>query len=246
MTEGEGPATHLSPEAEQFLLHEFEAQREMRGNLNSLVAAESNIFVAIVAATFVGLSFLGQAVIRDTGIADRHVLYLAALGVLMVDYLLGWSTFRRVVSSRITVVRYARSMNRARRYFVDQYPGLGQFTSPDIYDNRPPMGAVGSSRPLLDVLSGNTGLVAILASACAGALAGVSVATIGDASNITWLQADQGWKATVVTGTVVLVAFAGSMAAFERHASQRFRAEESTWNAHFPIPQPSDKRDERS
>jgi hypothetical protein len=236
MPEHDSPPSFLKPEAEQFLRSEFEAQREMRGNLNNLVAAETNIFVAIVAATFLGLSFLGQAIIRDSAIIDRPVLYLAAIGVLVVDYLLGWSTFRRVVSSRITVVRYARTMNRARRYYVDRYPDLADYVSPDIRDDRPPMGSVGSSRPLLDVLSGNTGLIAILASACAGALAGVILAAVLGAGVDVLPEIDRGWRGAAPIGAVVLLAFVGSMAAFERHATRSFEAAEARWEAKFGVP----------
>lgn len=233
MPERKQPPVHLEPEAEAFLRMEFEAQREMRGSLNTLVAAESNIFVAIVGATFLGLSFLGQAVIRDSAVVDRQALYVAAIGVLLVDYLLGWSTFRRVVSSRITVVHYARTMNRARRYYVDRYPDLTDFVSPDIRDDRPPMGSVGSRRPFLDVLSGNTGLVAILASACVGALAGVVLAAVGDA-NLDYAPAiDRGWRGALPIGALVLLAFAGSMAAFELSATRSFRAAEARWDAKF-------------
>lgn len=238
MSEPESPLPELTKEAEQFLRLEFDAQREMRGNLNNLVAAESNIFVAIVGATFLGLSFLGQAVIRDSAIVDRHVLYIAAIGVLAVDYLLGWSTFRRVVSSRVTVVRYARTMNRSRRYYVDRSPELALFVSSDICDDRPPMGSVGSGRPFLDVVSGNTGLVAILASACAGALTGVAWAALGETNVDRFPSIDQGWTGALPAGVLVLVAFIGSMAAFERFATRSFALAEAGWHANFPCVQP--------
>jgi hypothetical protein len=240
LTGHDAPAVQLDEPAEQFLTIEFESQREMRGSLNALVAAESNIFVAIVAATFVGLSFLGQATVRDTGVDYAGALYLAAVGVLLVNYLLGWSTFRRVISSRATVVRYARSMNRTRRYYVDRYPDLAPLVSPDIYDDRPPMGSVGSNRPFLDVLSGNTGLVAILASACLGALIGVGIAAAVDAGHVSRSSVESGRGAILAIG-VVLGTFLGSMLMFERYATRRFAAEEAAWTSHFPKP-PSSRR----
>jgi hypothetical protein len=236
MSEHDPPQSFLEPVAEQFLRSEFDAQREMRGNLNTLVAAETNIFVAIVGATFLGLSFLGQAVIRESAIVDRPVLYFAAIGVLVIDYLLGWSTFDRVVSSRITVVRYARTMNRARRYYVDRYPDLADFVSPDIRDDRPPMGSVGSSQPSLNVLSGNTGLVAILASACAGALAGAILAAIFEADFAFLPNIHHGWEQAAPIGAAVLLAFVASMIKFECTATHAFEAAEARWEAKFGMP----------
>ena len=115
-------------------------------------------------------------------------------------------------------------MNRTRRYYVDRYPDLAPFISPDIYDDRPPMGSVGSHRPFLDVVSGNTGLVAILASACLSSLAGVGIAAAVDADKISRSSVESGFGSVLAIG-LVLAAFFASMFLFERYATRRFAAE---------------------
>ncbi len=139
-----------------FLLAEMQTIREMRASLNSLVSSEISIFLAMVTATFVGLAFASE----KFAVSDAFVV--VAIWALTVVALLGWALFTRVVRSRVEVVKYARTLNRIRNYFLDSDGSIQKYMSTEIYDDQPPFGSIGSSRPRFLVLSGNTGMIAIL------------------------------------------------------------------------------------
>lgn len=203
-----------------FLLLEFETMREMRASLNSLVATETNIYVAIVGATFVALAFMGD--LLNVG---ENTVRTIAVGALCVVALLGVATYYRVVESRITVVKYARSMNRVRSYFAASNARLQPYISPDIHDNKPPFGAIGSTRPMWGALFANTGLIAILNSSALSAIAGTVVPAFGGS------DADPGWI-VASSGAV----FLGSVLAHTIYQNHRYRAEEAAWVSFNPQP----------
>jgi hypothetical protein len=211
-----GEAPHLDDEARSFLLLEFETMREMRTALNSLVATEINIYVAIVGATFVAL-----APVRDILPVGDDIVRTLSVGALCVVVLLGLATYFRVVESRITVVKYARSMNRVRSYFARSTELLHQYISPDIYDDQPPFGAIGSTRPYWGSLLANTGLIAILNSSAFAAIAGLIVPTVGGV--------DRSWIAGA-TGSV----FLGSVIVHAIYQNARYKSEEARWVSFHP------------
>ena len=217
---------------ESFLLLEFESLRELRASLNSLVAAETNIYVAIVGATFLALAFIGQVLGNDDQ-ADRDKLVLGlAFGALVVVLLLGSAIYSRVVSSRITVVKYARYMNRVRSYFLSRNVGLSQFISSDIYDDMPPFGAVGTSVPILGALMSNTGMIAILNSSALAALVGISCSLIGISNTSLFEVGDLGIQWSVV---LIVVAFGLAISIHHAYQVRRYRLEERRWIAFHPM-----------
>lgn len=214
---GESPAD-LDPESEAFLLAEFETLRDMRASLNSLVATEIQIYVAMVAATFVALAFIGQLVASVT-----DTVLLIALGALIAVVLLGWATYFRVVDSRVTVVEYARSLNRIRNYYVTREGELTQYVSPNIYDDRPPFGAVGLRTPIFGALLANTGLIAIINSGATAA----SVGTTAKLFNLT----DLVWMSILVAG-----AFLISIVVHQFWQERKYKLAEANWHSYHPKP----------
>lgn len=202
---------HLDDDSKAFLLLEFETMREMRAALNTQVAAELQIYVAMVTALFVALAFITQF------FAVTTTVLLIALGALGAVVLLGWATYYRVVESRVTVVRYARSLNRVRHYFVAQDARLAAYVSPDIYDDRPPFGAVGATRPLFGALKANTGLVAIINSGSVAAGVGIALSLVG-ASN----------RGMAIV--LVLLAFLVSIGIHDWYQRQQYAEAEANWH----------------
>lgn len=202
--------------SESFMMLEFETMRDMRAALNSQVAAEIQIYVAMVTAMFVALAFIAQFFRVTT------TVLLIAFGALGAVILLGWAIYFRVVESRITVVRYARSLNRVRHYFVARDAELAAFVSPDVYDNSPPFGAVGATRPALGALKANTGLVAIINSGSVAAAVGIAITLFGITDRV-WVI------------VLVLFAFLFSIAAHEWYQMRRYAEAEEAWHAyHIP------------
>lgn len=207
----------LDDASQAFLLLEFETMRDMRAALNAQVAAELQVYVAMVTAMFVALAFIAQF------FKVTATVLLIALGALAAVVLLGWATYFRVVDSRITVVRYARSLNRVRHYFVARDASLVAYVSPDIFDNRPPFGAIGATRPIFGALKGNTGLVAVINSGSAAAGVGIALSLFG-ATN----------RALAIV--LVLLAFLVSVAIHDWYQMRRYAEAEAAWRAyHMPI-----------
>lgn len=200
----------LDDVSQAFVLLEFETMRDMRAALNTQVAAEIQIYVAMVTAMFVALAFIAQFFEVTT------TVLLIALGALGAVVLLGWATYYRVVESRITVVRYARSLNRVRRYFVTRNATLTEYVSPDVDPNAPPFGAVGATRPILGALKANTGLVAIIKSGSAAAGVGIATSLFG-ITNRAWVI------------VLVLLAFLVSIAIHDWYQMRRYSEAETAW-----------------
>jgi hypothetical protein len=166
----------VKSDVEAFMLVEFETYRDMRASLNTLVATETNIYVAIVAATFLALAFAGQFVSNDDTLFSQSVEWVlgVALGILSVVYLLGWAIYMRVVSSLVTVARYARYMNRVRNYYYQRDELARPFIGSDIHDDLPPFGSVGGKVPRFNPIVGNTGMISILNGSILAAIVGIS------------------------------------------------------------------------
>lgn len=201
---------HLDDASEAFLLLEFETMREMRAALNTQVATEIQIYVAMVTAMFVALAFIAQFFEVTT------TVLLIALGALGAVVLLGWATYFRVVESRITVVRYARSLNRVRRYFIERNAGLARYVSPDTDENKPPFGAVGATRPIFGALKANTGLIAIINSGSVAASVGILLSLVGVTDR-------------TIAVVVILLAFLASIAIHDGYQMRQYAQAEAAW-----------------
>jgi hypothetical protein len=189
---------------EEFLLADFEALRELRANLNTLVTSEINVFLTMVTATFVALGFLGDRI----SFGERF--RLLALGVLLVVCLLGIITFARVVESRIQVHSYARSMNRIRRYFFCQSMTIAPYLDQRaVSDALPRYAAIGQSRGRIRAMLGNTGMIATLNSATLAAF-GVILAIL------------LGYDENSVLVTIALVLFVVGVGSHEFYQHHRY------------------------
>ena len=205
-------------DTQAFLLLEFETLREMRSTLGNIVASEINVYVAIVGAAFVALAFL------DEVLPDDHTLVRTiALGILLVVFILGWAMYFRVVESRITIVQYARSLNRVRNYYIKRNTELVKFISPNIYDNVPKFGSVGSAPPKLGALLANTGMIATINSSSCAAMGGI-VCSILDMANI-WIVV-----------AVVFLCFIGSTATHNIYQTRKYAHAEKVWDSFHPRP----------
>lgn len=231
-----GEVPPFDAETKAFMMLDFESQRDMRASLNTLVATETNIYVAIVGATFLALAFIGQVLQREGEPGNVHLVLGVAFGALFAVFLLGCAMYNRVVSSRITVVKYARYMNRVRYYFVTSNRALAQYISSDIYDDMPPFGAVGTTVPLLVPLTANTGMIAILNSTAFAAMIGIGYNMLDFSTEPVFEISQLGISWGLIS---IVVFFALSIAVHGSYQSFRYYQEEDSWNAHHPKPKKS-------
>lgn len=212
---------------ETFLLADFESFRELRSSLNALVNSEINVYLAMVAATLLGLGFLGNRL--SFGSEVRRI----GIGVLLVVCLLGIVIFGRVVEGRIQVHSYLRSMNRIRRYFWDHDPRVRPYLNRrTIYDDVPRFAVIGQSDSNLGSLRGNTGMIAILNSGTIGTLAVLITLEILDVAGI------DRWQDAVLSA-VALTIFVAALVLHGRYQVKRFDGMERRAGDDVGFPSPS-------
>jgi hypothetical protein len=130
---------NLSPEkySMDIMLTEYKTLQELRSELITIGENRVNFFLAIVSGGLVGLSLLPQA--SPMG----EINYLITGAVLIGFLILGFITLARTIERSIGVKKYARGMNRIRRYFAQLDPHLHAYFLLPISDDRPTFQSIG-------------------------------------------------------------------------------------------------------
>ena len=124
-------------DAENFMLSEYSLLKDFRASVLRQMDSRLNIYFASVSGVVAALALLNQ--ILKLSIA----FYLASLVLLLLLAMLGITTFNRIVQGHISVTRYTRGINLARRYFVSLHKTVGQYISQPIVDSEPLFGSMG-------------------------------------------------------------------------------------------------------
>ena len=127
----------ISSETPEFLKAEFQLIEHMRESLVNLVNQRFNFLLALVSATLVAISFLGNE------LHFSSVFFLVASGLLVSVLMLGLIVFARALEAEVMTIIYIRALNRIRNYFVTNDPTIRQYLTMPWYDDVPSLYAPG-------------------------------------------------------------------------------------------------------
>lgn len=106
-----------------FLITEYNQIADETKRLRSEGLNRLNFFITITSSTLAGLVVLSQS---NTATMTVQLISLGAIVFLM---LLGWNTFRFIISRDINTDFNLRAMGRISRFFIDRDPSLAQYLS---------------------------------------------------------------------------------------------------------------------
>lgn len=128
---------HQNKSEEIFLLKEYELIRDSKNQSRTFLHARFVVFISIY-ALFV--SNIAHAFGENKGLS---IIYLLLIIVL---YIIGWSTYAALIEHNISITNYLRNLNQIRNYFVNKYEAIQKHIGQPIFDNFPPHGHFGFNR----------------------------------------------------------------------------------------------------
>jgi hypothetical protein len=210
----------LSPNALQILTTEHWSLLAARSLVYTEAMSRTSIFVAALTGSVVALALVAQA--ADFG--DEFVVFTLVL--LPVVYFLGFVTFVRLTQVNWEDARWVQGMNRIRNAYLDLAPELEPYFVTSRYDDE--LGVLRTSLamrappPPTQAFVAVPGVVAVIDSAVAGAVAGI--AAIG---------LDLGVAGALALGGAFFVLSLAFFAAVARRTIERNKAE---LDSLFPTP----------
>jgi hypothetical protein len=185
--------------------------------------ARAGMFLTFLSATLVALGLI------STAMAFTGAFLVVTAVVLGVDLFVGIATMGRVSTATSEDVRYLQGMNRIRHAYHDMVPGLERYFISGKYDDiRGVFQVYGVAEEIMGrsgILHGFTtviGMIGVICSAVAGALAGVLVLLVGAPAEL--------------AGLAAIVAFLGGVAASIETMNRQLAAFARTMRPLFPSP----------
>jgi hypothetical protein len=129
--------TGTSSETFEYMKAEFTLLEHMRESLVNLVNQRFNFLLALVSATLVAISFLGNE------LHFSAVFFLIASGLLGSVLILGLIVFARALEGEVMTIIYIRALNRIRNFFVTHDPSIRDYLMMPWYDDVPSFYAPG-------------------------------------------------------------------------------------------------------
>ena len=206
------PAAGSSPHALQILTTEHWSLLAARSLVYTESMSRTSIFVAALTGSVVALALVAQA----TDFGDGFVAF--ALVLLPVVYFLGIVTVARLGQVNLEDAIWVQGMNRIRHAYLDLAPELAPYFVTSRYDDD--RGVLQSSVAMRDwppwtqAFVAVPGVVAVIDSVVAGAIAGI--AAIG---------LDVGTAGAVMSGAVLFVLSLGAFVAWGRRQLSKGRRE---------------------
>jgi hypothetical protein len=176
-TQAGTPPGGLGPNALQILTTEHWSLLAARSLVYTESMSRTSIFVAALTGSVVALALVAQADDFGTGFVAF------ALVVLPVVYVLGVGTFVRLAQVNWEDARWVQGMNRIRHAYLDLAPELEPYFVTSRYDDD--LGILQSSvamkewPPRTQAFVAVPGLVAVIDSVVAGAIAGIAGTALG-------------------------------------------------------------------
>jgi hypothetical protein len=122
---------------DEFLRAEFNLLEHMRESLVNLVNQRFNFLLALVSATLIAISFLGNQ------LRFSPIFFLIASGLLVSILMLGMIVFARALEAEVMTIVYIRALNRIRNYYVTHAPSIRDYLTMPWYDDVPSFYAPG-------------------------------------------------------------------------------------------------------
>jgi hypothetical protein len=215
-----GGGGESSPQALQILMTEHWSLLASRSMGYTEAMSRTSIFVAALTGSVVALALVGQA----TDFGREFVAF--ALVLLPVVYFLGLATIARLFQNGWEDAVWVQGMNRIRHAYLELAPELEPYFVTSRYDDDAGVLLSAIARPRittpLQSFVAIPGVVAVLNSVVAGAVAGI--AALG-------LEVDTG-----VSLVLAAVAFVGSLAAFIALGIRAIGAYRRNMVVRFPTP----------
>ncbi len=223
----EAPRGLADPRALTILTTEHWSLLSARSLVYNEAFARAGMFLTFLSATLVALGLVATAM----SFQAREFLLVAAV-VLAVDLFVGVATMGRVATATNEDVRCLQAMNRIRHAYHEMVPGLEPYFSTSRYDDvRGVFEVYGNAAEigsLAGVLHGFTtviGMIGVISSVVAGALAGVVLLLLGVAG----MSAGIGALVALGMGIALsLRAMAVTLTSFAAGMSPRFPTPEPT------------------
>jgi hypothetical protein len=216
------PPTELGPHALQILTTEHWSLLAARSLVYTEAMSRASIFIAALGASVVALALVAQATDFGTG------FYAFALVLLPVVYFLGNATLIRLAQVTREDALWVRGMNRIRHAYLELAPELEPYFVTSKYDDEPGIlltsVAMREPPPRAQAFVAVPGVIAVIDSVVAGAIAGIAALALG-----------LGTAASLALGALF---FLGSLAYFAWWARLHIFKYSRDLDPLFPSPQP--------
>jgi hypothetical protein len=216
------PPGDLGPHALQILTTEHWSLLAARSLVYTEAMSRTSIFVAALGASVVSLALVAQATDFGSGFTAF------ALVLLPVVYFLGAVTIVRLSQVNVEDARWAQGMNRIRHAYLDVAPELEPYFVTSKYDDHRGVlltsMAMRERPPWTQAFVAVPGVVAVIDSVVAGAIAGIGA-----------LALDVGNLASLALGGLLFLLSIGGFAVWAKRAVDRYTAE---LDPIFPSPTP--------
>ncbi len=167
------------PRALQILTTEHWSLLSARALVYNEAFSRAGMFLSFLSMSFVAIGLAGPAM------SFSHDFLILAAIVLFVDLVVGLATFGRIVDARDEDLRAILGMNRIRHGYVEMVPAIATYLITSVHDDMAGVAATygGADRrglgAVLHGLTTTSGMVGLVVSLIAGALAGVVVLAAG-------------------------------------------------------------------
>ncbi|HJP71182.1 MAG TPA: hypothetical protein VJ975_05640 [Candidatus Limnocylindria bacterium] len=217
-----GPVTSLDdPRAIQILSTEHWSLLTSRSLAYNEAFTRGGMFL-----TFLSMSFVALALLASAMSFGEQFLTIAAI-VLAFDFVIGLTTYGRIMGANEDDLRAVQGMARIRHAYVEIAPLVGQyFTSPTNDDIASIVSTYGQTRgnDTLYAFTTSGGMIGLITAMVAGVFASVLALMLGASGDLAiWIGAG---GAGVVLITMVRVTF-GAVARTQRELGTMFPAEKS-------------------
>ena len=163
------------PRALQILSTEHWSLLTARSLVYNEAFARAGMFLAFLSATLLVLGLISNA----TGVSDGFLAVAAFM--LGLDLFVGLATLGRIINASTEDLRYLQGMNRLRHAYFEIVPGLEPYFITSGHDDfesvmtfyGPPTNELGTLGDLAHGLTTAPGMISVICTAVAGALAAV-------------------------------------------------------------------------
>ena len=228
----------LSSETMSFLRAEFELLEHMRESLVNLVNQRFNFLLALVSATLVAISFLGNQ------LHFSLVFFLVASGLLVSVLTLGLIVFARALEAEVMTIIYIRGLNRIRNFYVTNAPAIRAYLTMPWYDDVPSFYAPGydlskATDPWWTKFTNLPAMIAVINSTLVSFL-GISISQFfAQLDSSVAGSLDEPLPYVILSGLVGLVTFIAALSMQLRRIVTRLSLATSKFQVHFKSPEKS-------
>lgn len=209
---------------DEFMLNEYNAMKDFRELIVHEVAERVTLYLKMVSTAVTAIPAFSFLVVNSNQSINYVYFCILLIAVTALLWIFGILSFYRVIEGHISIIRYTRAINRARRYFFDKYKAIRPYISMPVIDSVPSFGTYGFSN-VKTINVGATSLLMFLNTLCFLLLEGLvvwCVSMLMSANNLLW----------ILCIAVVIIA-AGYHIALRKEYAKRMQAASQKSEVHF-------------